>query len=301
MLQRALQLSDIRASDAPAFRLKANFSFIDDNLDTVQGTYTETWVSASQWRREILIKELRQIAVGGPGNHWLLYPEGFPIKAFNLPTMMAVIPPASLQLEFASISEHIVPGFTAECAYTKPIIDGRPFVFCFEKKSGVLLEKISPEKRPRNMVSFSCEYGSFRPFGGYAFPRDVLCLEDRHKIISATVVELSIEPPLDPALFTPPPGAIELGQCSGKAVPPASSGYEIGFPGLDLDRMAWLRIWFVVDAKGKPQNVRILRPINARSYESALKTVQSWHFKPGTCDGKPMQMQMTMEIPATPK
>jgi hypothetical protein len=38
LLERARLLSDIRAKDAPAFRLKATFSFVVDNLDTVEGT-----------------------------------------------------------------------------------------------------------------------------------------------------------------------------------------------------------------------------------------------------------------------
>jgi hypothetical protein len=300
MLEHARQLSDIRSSGSPAFRLKATFSFVGDDLEPVQGTYIETWVSDSQWRREIVVNDLRQIAVGGSDKHWLLYPDGFPMKAFNLPAMMAVVPPASWHLDFASIRERSVPGVTAECAYTTPVLENRPYVFCFEKKSGVLLDAVLPQKRPRNVVSFSCEYGSFHTFGDYAFPREALCFEDRHKTISAKVVELSVEPSPDPALFTPPPGAVEMGQCSGKTLPPAFSSDMLRFPGLDMDRVSWLRIWFVVDAKGRPQNVRFLRSMREKPYENASKIVQSWHLTAGTCDGKPMPMPMTVELPFTP-
>ena len=33
----------------------------------------------------------------------------------------------------------------------------------------------------------------------------------------------------------------------------------------------------------------------------ALDTVRKWRFKPGTCDGKPMSMTMTIEIPSVPR
>jgi len=300
-MERARHLSDIRAPDAPAFRLKATFSFVGDNLDTTEGTYTETWVSDSQWRRETVIGNLRHVEVGGADKRWLVYPEDFPVQANKLPVMMSFLPPASLEIAFAFIRERATPDVTAECAFSKPVIASSQFVFCFEKKSGVLLEKVSPERRPRNVVSFSCEYGGFRKFGDYSFPREVACFEDQHKKISASIVELSIRPPIDPTLFERPAGAIELGHCSGKTVPPTLSGSAAAPPGLDLDNVAWIDVWFVVDTKGKPQDLRLLRSANKESHEKAQDTVRGWHFKPGACDGKPMPMPLTIRIPYTPR
>lgn len=301
LLDRARRLSDIRAKDAPAFRLKATFSFTGDNLDPVEGTYVETWISDSQWRRETVIGNLRQIDVAASGKHWLVFPEGFPDQAGALPSLMAYLPSASLKLEFAFIRERIGTDVTAECAYSRPFIQSLQFVFCFEKRTGALLERVSPEKRPRNVVLASCDYGTFRTFGDYAFPREVVCYEDRHKKISVNVVELSLEPPMDPALFDPPASAIELGLCSGKSERPSLSINEFMLPGVDPERIAWLRIWFVVDIKGKAQDVRVLRSADKESNAKTLSTVRSWHFRPGTCDGKPMPMPMTLEIPSTPR
>ncbi len=301
MLQRARHLSDIRAKDSPAFRLKATFSFVGDNLDPVEGTYTETWVSDSQWRRETVIGNLREIDVAGLGKHWLVYPDGFPDQANAVPGLMAYLPSVSQKLEFAFIRERTASDVTADCAFSRPVIENLQFVFCYEKKSGVLLERVSPERRLRNVVHTACDYGTFRKFGDYDFPHNVVCFEDRHKKISASVVELTLEPPLDPALFDPPVGAVELGQCSGKREPPRLSINELEMPGLDPEHMAWLRIWFVVDAKGKPQDVRVLRSASKTSNEKTLQSFRNWRFKPGTCDGKPMAMTMTMEIPTTPR
>jgi hypothetical protein len=105
MLLHAQQLSDIRSPNAAAFRLKATFSFKGDDLETVQGTYTETWVSDSQWRRETVIHDLRRIEVAGPAKSWLLYPDTFPERANQLSNLMAFIPPTSSQPVFVTISE----------------------------------------------------------------------------------------------------------------------------------------------------------------------------------------------------
>ena len=55
LLERARNLSDIRSPSAPAFQLKATFTAIARDLATLEGTYTETWVSNTQWRRETVV------------------------------------------------------------------------------------------------------------------------------------------------------------------------------------------------------------------------------------------------------
>ena len=65
LMERARKLSDIRSNGAPAFRLKATFSFIGLDLNTAHGTYEEVWVSPSQWWRETVVDNRRRIEVGG--------------------------------------------------------------------------------------------------------------------------------------------------------------------------------------------------------------------------------------------
>jgi Gram-negative bacterial TonB protein C-terminal len=299
MMAHARQLSDIRSPNSPAFRLKATFSFVGADLETIQGTYTEVWASSSEWRRETVIGDVHHIEIGKLDKLWLLDPDGFPPTANKLPALIAVVPPSSRNFTFASITEHEMRNLKTECAESKaPAAHLSPFVFCFEKKSGMLLEKISPETRPVNSVTFSCAYGEFRKFGDYWFPRQVRCFEDRHKTISADVVELSLESPVDPAIFDAPKGSIELGQCSGKTVAPDPPTLSIMPPGLHLDHDAMIRVWFVVDTKGRAQNLKVLPPASSKLNESVLNWVRHWNFSPGKCDGKPMAMEMSMDVPS---
>jgi hypothetical protein len=298
LLHKARQLSDIRSPNAPAFHLKATFSFTGKDFEKVEGTYTEVWVSNSQWRRETVIGDLRHIEVSGADKQWLVDSDGFPPQANKLAAMMAVLPPASRGFEFASITERETRNVTAECVTTKPLAGNLLFTFCFEKETGMLLERVVPEKRPLNLVAFSCEYGSFRKFGNYWFPRQIKCFEDRHKSISADVAELTIETPTDPTLFDAPKGAIELGRCVGKTVPPAPPSLPVLPPGLRLEFDRRIRLWLVVDTKGRPQYLKVLPPARKDSNESVLNWVQHWNFTPGTCDGTPIPMEMTVDVPA---
>lgn len=296
-VQRARQLSDIRSPKAPAFQLKVSFSFTGTDLESAQGTYTETWVSNSQWRRETVVGNLQKIEVGGLGKHWLLEPDGFPEQANRVISLMASPPAPGAVFAVGSITEREMRGVTAECIESRVKVSELPFAYCFEKKTGMLLEKVSPETRPVNVVSFSCEYGGFRKFGDYWFPRQIRCFADRHKNVSAEVVDLSHWDPVDQTLFDAPKNAIELGECYGKAVYPAAPHILNTSLGLQLYTKR-VKLWLVVDEKGRPQHVKVLPPSRKDSNNEELDWVRHWNFSPGKCDGKPMAMHITIDVPS---
>lgn len=102
-------------------------------------------------------------------------------------------------------------------------------------------------------------------------------------------------------MFTPAPDAVELPECSGRVVPPYRTGKDFGFSGLHKNQLRWIPVWLVVDENAKLQLVRVLSTENKVSYESSLKTLESWSFRSGTCDYKPMTMPLLVEIPYSPR
>ncbi len=127
---------------------------------------------------------------------------------------MRIFPGNSSKFEFESVADRADLSSPTDCPITKPGTQHERFAFCFEKRSGVLVERVSPELRGGSLFDYSCNYGTFKKFGEFWFPREVACFEDRHKKIEAEVVDLSAESTPSLALFTPPPGAVELGRCS---------------------------------------------------------------------------------------
>jgi TonB family protein len=303
LIDHARRLSDIRSPGAPAFRLKATFSFTGPDLETVHGTYTEIWASNSQWRRETVVKTSKRIEIGGPSKSWLLDDtDDFPQPATQLPGLLDIFPSKSSSLAFDSITDQGQPDHPAECAITKPDAHRLKSVLCFDKKTGLLLGSIFPEMRVRNTVNQSHDYGSFRKFGDFWFPRQIETREDRHKQIEVSVVELSAEPSPDPALFIPPPGAYELGRCQDKLQPPVAifaPDSEL-FLRPDDESPVTLTLSLVVDTKGKPQNVRVLRPEHKDYEKSALNSVRSWRFKSATCSGVPMPTMINVQVNVRP-
>src|SRR5277367_6802435 len=69
IIDRAAQLTDIRADGQPPFHLKAEFTYFAEDR-TIQGTYLEDWVSAKQWRREITGADIHKLDVAAETKLW---------------------------------------------------------------------------------------------------------------------------------------------------------------------------------------------------------------------------------------
>ncbi len=52
----------------------------------------------------------------------------------------------------------------------------------------------------------------------------------------------------------------------------------------------------VVDDKGMPQNVRVIRAIGLGLDEKAIEAVSKWRFKPGLKDGRPVAVRASIEV-----
>lgn len=52
----------------------------------------------------------------------------------------------------------------------------------------------------------------------------------------------------------------------------------------------------VVDEKGQPRDLRVIRPLGLGLDEKAVEAVMKWRFKPGYKDGKPVAVAATIEV-----
>jgi protein TonB len=55
-------------------------------------------------------------------------------------------------------------------------------------------------------------------------------------------------------------------------------------------------LWLIVDATGKPRDVRVVRGLGFGLDTKALEAVRQWRFEPSMKDGKPVDVQMSVEV-----
>ena len=221
LLERARNLSDIRSPSAPAFRLKATFTAITRDLVTLEGTYTETWVSNTQWRRETVVGASRRVEVGGATGHWLL-DSGPPLpdEVRRFSSLLEISPSWWQEFTFQPTTDHDVNGIAIRCVITSAGENGQRYALCFYRESGLLMQTTTPTRIGERLGDYSCLYANYQKFWQYFFPRELRCLQEGHRKLEGKVVELSLDPLPDPALFVKPAGAIELGNEADHPVPP---------------------------------------------------------------------------------
>jgi protein TonB len=55
-------------------------------------------------------------------------------------------------------------------------------------------------------------------------------------------------------------------------------------------------LWLVVGVDGKPRDIQIRRPLGMGLDQKAIEAVQSWRFEPAMKDGKPVAVQINVEV-----
>lgn len=55
-------------------------------------------------------------------------------------------------------------------------------------------------------------------------------------------------------------------------------------------------LYVVVDEKGNPRDIRIIRPLGLGLDQKAVEAVEKWKFSPGKKDGKPVPVQAQIEV-----
>ena len=55
-------------------------------------------------------------------------------------------------------------------------------------------------------------------------------------------------------------------------------------------------LWLVVGADGKPRDIRVQRTLGLGLDEKAIEAVKTWRFEPALKDGKPVAVQINVEV-----
>jgi TonB family protein len=304
LLERARHLSDIRGPNAPPFRLKATFSFVGDDLETFEGTYTEFWVSESEWRKEIVIGDRKRVEIGRDSKLWETESGPMiPEKALRVELATGVFPALSAKLDFESVDPVVNRQAANEratrCAITKGAGSSRErSALCFDQEIGALVQYTIPQWARYHLTDLACGYGEFKKFGEQWFPREIICRQGGHRQMEVHVAELDAETFNDAKLFDPPAGSIELGRCSAGEVSPKLD-YARGpmEPAGNPGRTSGVTVRLVVDVKGKPQDVKVVRSGGDKFDKQAIELVHGWQFRAATCNGQPMAKQIEVLVP----
>jgi len=277
--------------------MKATIKIINDNGTSVEGSYTENWVSPETWRTEITAGDFRQTEVVKGRRLWALS---------TMPLLPDFISPRITYDHEHLLAFHLDGNWLVQKSW-KPskledrtsaswslrcIVVNNPFGWkselCFDRPSGAIVAQSSTKKD----APYACTYTNYQKFDGKLFPRSIQCFREGKTALQASVIELK-HLSSDPALFTPMPGARELSHCpSGGTSPYAQFVEQMSFP-----PNKFVVVSFTVGADSKPRDMTVLQSSGGSLDEYAMSHLKRWIFVPATCDGKAVDSEMQLMLP----
>lgn len=297
LIERARQLSNIRAEGNSAFVLKAEFRILRDPSHPVSGTYTEFWASPSLWRQEISAGDFHSTTVVNNDKRWELSSDAETPK--DVSTAANTV---AYKLEYlsygpgaADITERVSASWSLRCVVSRDDGLGGRQERCFDKSTSAFVSEGLPFVSHGGEEISRCAFTDFQKFDEKLFPRSALCLEGERPSLQAAVIELKRQEPVNQSLFTAPPGAKEFPNCPSDWKPPAA--IKSPDPAVMAGGPAVFSV--VVQTDGRAYDPKVTSA-GEQFDKAGLDALRDWRFQPATCAGKPMQTKINVVIFAHP-
>jgi TonB family protein len=292
LFETAQKISNIRALGASAFRMESNFrSRSKLTGKETAGRYVETWISGVKWRRDVETSSFHGVEIGSmPNKYSLDTGTGRPDPALyaHLTLLFTNIP-----LEITGVSERDVSGVKVSCAESKSF--GSKIFDCVDPATGVFILR-EMHSRLADHADQSCTYRDYQKFGEHLFPRSMRCTDDSGDDIELTITKLLAATSQEDNLFTKPPGSIETANCQGRlTAPKVTDDPEPKYPEPHQENQA-VAVSVIVGSGGKPQDLRVSSSGGNDFDQPALDAIRHWKFKPATCDGVPVPVQINVQV-----
>lgn len=194
------------------------------------------------------------------------------------------------------IDDRDLGSLVARCMETNPDATGGKSLLCFDKDTGAIAAEVLPLQVRDRIVDYTCEYRDYGKFGEKVFPRVARCFEGPRPTFEETLLELSAEPSLDPALFAPLVGGTESVNCQEVPRPPTPVYTPRPVPPRIENPKNPVVIRLIVGTDGKPHDLRVVGSVDKAFDNAAMEAVRRWRFKPATCDGEPVATRMDVNI-----
>lgn len=161
--------------------------------------------------------------------------------------------------------------------------------YCIDPERSVLLRRDAGDSRS--------EFFDYTSVAGHTLPRRVAIHKFLLNHLELRDISLAYQP-IDPARFVPPPQSLELESCVGGQ--PPQPVFTPSPPFSDKARMerhqGTIMLHAFIAADGTLQDIQVLNPTRDGRDVNAANTVRTWKFKPGTCSGRPVTVEMTIEV-----
>ncbi|WP_058189767.1 energy transducer TonB [Terracidiphilus gabretensis] len=302
LMLAALKLNNLTTEDAKPWHIKASFQLFDDQgAVTDEGTYEEFWASPFQFKRVFAGKNFSQTAYGGKAGILLSEVHGdtpdLLLAARN--NLVNPLPPEAIIEHTTYTTKPLDAGnLKLTCVIPSASTPGAPAdnsAYCLNQDEPLLRIAARPSTSDQTF------HNKLIRVEGRVIAGDLKITHDGKATVTVHVETASVLDPSEEAVFAPPADAVPepLRTLNAPGVTPPRLKYSVE-PVYPRDAHSnhisgEIYISAIIGKDGKPREVHAVRGPKELQM-SAIEAVNQYRFWPALLNGKPVDVQMTVQV-----
>ena len=286
LMSRAKVASSLKGGPY-TIRTEVTFRTIGEDGTATSGSLNRLRGNKGYLRQDVMWGEYRASMVGV--NMQVATVWAWDVQPYAVRQLFSLVPFSVGQFDNKDVVREIKDGGVSTCVIFETI-EGEtrePGDVCLSKQTGVMVGA--------HAGGATFEYSGYHEIAGALMPGHIEYREQNGFSLSMDIVMTMLDTLPDDA-FAFPVGAQVGTMCHRFSQPlpisvpqPAGGGGEGGAVNV-------VNLQAEVSAEGAVVNPYVIRSDRPQLNAEALKTVGSWRYEPGTCDGKSSQMRIDLEV-----
>jgi TonB family protein len=301
LISQALVREDFWSVGIQPMLLRAEVQVPDAKGGLLNGDYTLTWFSPSQWTETIRFGDYQRMRVGVAKGYFqksnLAYQ---PEVMFQLDPLLHFKQAVRLKPKqtLGKIKVKEKAGVRQLCTEVKRNYETER-ILCFDSGNGALTSveylALPYESAP---VITRTEYSGFNKLDDKLVPYEVHAYQDRKVIAAVKVLEITKISEMTPELFDVPATAEFWAQCDDQRDPQLEKWVQPEYPQISRDEyeQGKVVIYAIVESDGSVSHLAIIRHATPMLDARALRAVRYWRYKPSSCEQMPVRVETSIDV-----
>lgn len=304
LLQKAADLSDLRASGGQPFELSADIEIPAARGQPFRGSYRLLWLSESKWREEITLPGYTRIRVGGAGRYWQKRSTDF--EVFTIYQLSETLDFVS---HLRSRIQQVSPKVKRERDHEQQLqcvvheidrehLPDKKEEFCFDASQGMLAaEKWPNGSSDATLGPTAALFSDYVKVFDKLIPKKIMIVAGREPVVVFSVDKVSSPAKINEPDFIPPQGSQPWETCPNPQLPLLVHQPLPIYPEAAKQNriMGSVRIYGVIETDGSLTSLKVLSAPDSSLGAATMTAVKNWRYRPQACDGNPVPHEVIIE------
>lgn len=292
LLLKASNLETFKTGEAPKFSLEVRFAMLRDGKEAAKGVFTREFDSPALWHEEVEFGSYHYRKVRIKRQIWTLQNYDFiplPVEGMREGLYWTNFGIADADV-VKRIKDKKMDDGAAKCIEIENVRgdEKEDREICVRADTGYVIYGQFGSRR--------YTYSEFSPIGSKMRPRHIVVdFNDHDKVVAD--VNYKLVDQFDPVGFEPIAGGELRDVCTASHAPMAKFAPDPKYPpNVPHGYKGKIIVDVKVAADGHVLNAAALQSLQPEIDATAVETVKTWQFEPGTCDGNPVTSITRVEL-----